>query len=79
MSCSASVDDPNQIIFNAYQVIPCYNFKTYIRHQHDDHLDGNLVLTHETLLKMAKSKHDWLVSKKKWRAKSPNDCPKHFA
>ncbi len=73
MSRGASVDDPIQILFDAYQVVPCYNFQTYIGRQYDDYLDGKLALTHEVLLKMAKTKYDWLVSKKKWGAKSPND------
>jgi hypothetical protein len=73
LSRGASVDDPIQILFDAYQVVPCYNFQTYIGRQYDDYLDGKLALTHEVLLKMAKTKYDWLVSKKKWGAKSPND------
>ncbi len=31
------------------------------------------MLTHDVLLMMAKTKYDWLVSKKKWGAKSPDD------
>ncbi len=73
MSRGASVDDPIQILFNAYQVVPCYNFQTYIGRQYDNYLDGKLTLTHEVLLKMTKTKYDWLVSKKKWGAKSPDD------
>ncbi len=53
--------------------MPCYNFQVYIGHQYEDYLDGKLVLTHDVLLKMAKTKYDWLVSKKKWGAKSPDD------
>jgi hypothetical protein len=74
LSRGASVDDPIQILFDAYQIVPCYNFQTYIGRQYDDYLDGKLVLTHhEALLKMAKAKYDWLVSKKKWGANSPDD------
>ncbi len=73
LSQGASVDDPIQILFDAYQVVPCYNFQTYIGRQYDDYLDGKLTLTHEALLKMAKTKYDWLVSTKKWGAKSPDD------
>ena len=74
LSRGASVDDPIQILFDAYQVVPCYNFQTYIGRQYDDYLDGRLTIAHhELLLKMAKTKYDWLVSKKKWGAKSPDD------
>jgi hypothetical protein len=27
----ASIDDPVGVLFEAYHVVPCYNFKTYIR------------------------------------------------
>jgi hypothetical protein len=73
LSCGASVNNPIQILFDAYQVVPCYNFQTYIGHQYEDYLDGKLTLTHEVLLKMAKTKYDWLVSKKYWGAKSPDN------
>jgi hypothetical protein len=73
LSRGASVDDPIQILFDAYQVVPCYNFQVYIGRQYEDYLDGKLVLTHNVLLKMAKTKYDWLVGKKKWGAKSPDD------
>ena len=64
LSRGASVDDPIQILFDAYQIVPCYNFQVYIGRQYEDYLDGKLTLTHEALLKMAKAKYDWLVSKK---------------
>jgi hypothetical protein len=70
----ATVDDPIQILFDAYEAVPCYNFKKYIKNQQNDYLDGKLAgLTHEALRKMAKSKFDWLVNKKKWGARSPED------
>ncbi len=54
--------------------MPCYNFKKYIENQQNNYLDGKLTgLTHESLRKMAKSKFDWLVNKKKWGARSPDD------
>ena len=73
LSRGASVDNPIQILFDAYQIVPCYNFQVYIGRQYKDYLDGKLVLTHDVLLKMAKTKYDWLVGKKKWGAKSPDD------
>ena len=70
----ATVDDPIQILFDAYLAVPCYNFKKYIEIQQDNYLDGNLIgLSHDALRKMAKSKFDWLVNKKKWGARSPDD------
>ena len=70
----ATVDDPIQILFDAYNAVPCYNFKKYIENQENDYLDGKLAgITHEALRKMAKSKFDWLVNKKKWGARSPDD------
>ena len=66
ISPGATVNDPIQILFNAYKAIPCYNFKRYIKDQHNDYLDGKLAgITHEALCKMAKSKFDYLVNKKK--------------
>jgi hypothetical protein len=38
----ATVNGPINIIFKAYLVVPCHNFKTYICHQHKDYLDGKL-------------------------------------
>jgi hypothetical protein len=62
----ATVDDPIQTLFDAYEAVPCYNFKKYIEQQQNDYLDGKLAgLTHEALRKMAKSKFDWLVNNKK--------------
>lgn len=70
----ATVDDPIQILFDAYNAVPCYNFKKYIESQENDYLDGKLAgITHDALRRMAKSKFDWLVNKKKWGARSPDD------
>jgi hypothetical protein len=69
----ATVDDPIGIIFEAYSVIPCYNFTTYMKKQHDDYLDGKLTVTHEALMVSAKAKMDYLKLKGKWGAKSPHN------
>ena len=71
----ATVDDPIQILFNAYLAVPCYNFKKYIKIQQDNNLlNGNLMgLSHDALHKMAKSKFNWLINKKKWGARSPDN------
>jgi hypothetical protein len=42
--------------------------------KHDEYLDGNLTsLTHEAMMSMAKCKFDFLKTKGKWGAKSPDD------
>ena len=42
ISRGATVDDPVQILFDAYDAVPCYNFKKYIMNQQDAYLDGKL-------------------------------------
>jgi len=70
----ATLDDPIGILFEAYLLVPCYNFTKYIGTKHDEYLDGNLSsLTHETMMSMTKCKFDFLKTKGKWGAKSPND------
>jgi hypothetical protein len=70
----ATLDDPIGILFEAYLLVPCYNFTKYISTKHNDYLDGNLTgLTHQALMSMAKRKFDFLKTKGKWGAKSPND------
>ena len=36
-----TVKDPIGIVFEAYSVIPCYDFMTYMKHQHNNYLDKN--------------------------------------
>ncbi len=69
----ATADNPIGIIFEAYSVVPCYNFTTYMKRQHDNYLDGKLTVTHEALMVSAKAKMDYLKLKGKWGAKSPDD------
>jgi hypothetical protein len=70
----ANVDDPVGLLFEAYHVVPCYNFKTYIRRHYDDYLNSKLInLTHEALMTSALRKYDWLRQKGQWGAKSPDD------
>ncbi len=55
-------------------MVPCYNFTKYIGTKHDEYLDGNLTsLTHQAMMSMAKCKFDFLKTKGKWGAKSPDD------
>ncbi len=55
----ATVDDPISILLEAYLVVPCHHFKSYIHQQHEDYLDGKLTnITHEALITSAKRKFD---------------------
>jgi hypothetical protein len=66
------VDDPIGILFEAYLVAPWHNFKSYIRRQHKDYLDGKLTaITHEALMTSAKCKFDRLKTKGLWGVNSP--------
>jgi len=70
----ATLDNPISILFEAYFLVPCYNFTKYMSTKHDEYLDGNLSgLTHEAMKSMAKRKFDFLKTKGKWGAKSPDD------
>jgi hypothetical protein len=42
----ATINNSIGIIFEAYSVVPCYNFTTYMKRQHDDYLDGKRTITH---------------------------------
>ncbi len=70
----ATLNDPIGILFEAYLLVPCYNFTKYISTKHDEYLDRNLTsLTHQAMMSMAKCKFDFLKMKGKWGAKSPDD------
>jgi hypothetical protein len=62
----ATLDDHIGILFEAYLLVPCYNFTKYIGTKHDEYLDENLSsLTHEAMMSMAKRKFDFLNTKGK--------------
>jgi hypothetical protein len=75
LACSANVNNPVGLLFDAYHVVSCYNFKMYIRRHYNDYLDGKLIinLTHEALMTSAMCKYDFLRQKGQWGAKSPDD------
>jgi hypothetical protein len=55
----ANVNDPVGLLFEAYHVVGCYNFKTYVKRHYDDYLDGKLIsFTHGTLMTSAMRKYD---------------------
>jgi hypothetical protein len=69
----ATIDNPIGILFQAYLVVPCLNFKTYNSHQHEDYLDGKLTtISHEALMTSAKCKFDSIITKGLLRRKSPD-------
>jgi hypothetical protein len=54
-----TIDNPTGILFDAYLVVPCHNFKTYICQQHKDYLNGKLTaITNDALMTSAKRKFD---------------------
>jgi hypothetical protein len=77
-----TVDNPIGILFEAYLVVPCHHFKSYICQQHEDYLNGKLTtITHKALVTSAKCKFDWLKTKGLWGSRIPrrqedccNDC-----
>ncbi len=69
-----TVDDPIGMLFAAYQVVPCVNFRIYINRMHEDYLDGkHLTMTHKSLMGMAKKRFTNLRNKGTWGAKSLDD------
>ncbi len=74
IASGATIDDPIGILFKAYLIAPCHNFKMYIHQQHKDYLDGKLTsITHKALMTSAKRKFNWLKTKGIWVARSPDD------
>jgi hypothetical protein len=74
LACGTTVDNPTGLLFDAYSVVSCHNFKEYIPCHHDDWLDGKLTgTTHKTLMTFATRKCDYLKTKGTWGAKSPGD------
>jgi hypothetical protein len=69
----ATVVNPLNILFNAYLVVSCYHFKTYMKQKHNGYLGGTLSLTHEVLMAFAKAHFDYLKNTGQWDAKSPDD------
>ena len=52
----AMVDNPVNILFAAYMVVPCHNFRSYIKCKQDAYTDGTLTLTHEELIMLRTNK-----------------------
>ncbi len=73
----STVDDPIAKLFNAYLIIPDYNFKLYIAKKQDDYHDGNLgaSITHENLMAQATAKFTYLTTRKIWGSKFQRRVP----
>jgi hypothetical protein len=69
----ATVDDPVNILFSAYMVIPCNNFRSYIKHKQDAYTDGTLTFMHKELITLATNKFNLLKQEGMWGAKSPDE------
>jgi len=69
----ATVHNPLGMLFNAYLVIPCYHFRTYMKQKHNGYLNRSLTMTHKALMASGKAYFDWLKNRGQWGAKSPDD------
>ncbi len=49
IACGATVDDPVNILFSAYMVVPCHKFRSYIKRKQDAYTDGTLTLMHKDI------------------------------
>jgi hypothetical protein len=74
----AVVDNPVDILFAAYMVVPCHNFRSYIEHKQNAYTDGTLTLTHKELIMLTTNKFNLLKQEGTWGAK-PSDKDKIVA
>jgi hypothetical protein len=72
IACGAIVNNPVDILFSAYMVVPCNNFRSYIKRKQDAYTDGTLTLMHEELIMLATNKFNLLKQEGTWGAKSPD-------
>ncbi len=73
MAHGASVNNPVNILFSSYAVVPCFKFRTYIKQKQDNYTDGSLKLTYEELILLATNNSNLLVQEGKWGTKSPDE------
>jgi hypothetical protein len=69
----ATVNGPIDILFAAYMVVPCHNFRSYIKCKEDAYTDGTLTLTHKELIMLATNKFNLLKQEGTWGAKTPDE------
>jgi hypothetical protein len=72
IACRATVDNPINILFSTYRVVPCHNFRSYIKRKQVVYTDGTLTLTHKELIMLATNKFNLLKQEGTWEAKSPD-------
>jgi hypothetical protein len=73
IACGEMVNDPFNILFVAYMVVPCHNFRSYIKRKQDAYMDGTLILTHKELIMLVTNKFNLLKKEGMWGAKSPDE------
>jgi hypothetical protein len=73
IACGATVDNPVNILFFAYMIVPCNNFRSYIKRKQYAYTDGTLTLTHKVLIMLATNKFNLLKQEGTWGAKSPDE------
>ena len=70
IACGAGVDNPVDILFTAYAVIPWALFRLYIKNKADQHTGGMATFTHEELILLATNKYNLLMQTGEWGAKT---------
>jgi hypothetical protein len=68
----ATAGDPINILFSAYMVVQCNNFRSYIKRKQDAYTDGTLTQTHKELIMLATNKFNLLKQEGTCGAKSPD-------
>jgi hypothetical protein len=66
----ATVNNPVNILFTAYSVVPCAHLCLYIKGKHDDYNNGTATYTHEELILLTSNKYNLLVQEGIFGAKS---------
>ncbi len=69
----ATVDNPVDILFAAYMVVPCHTFRSYIKQKQDAYTDGTFTFTHKELIMLATNKFNLLKQEGLWGAKSQDE------
>ncbi len=70
IACRSMVNNPVDILFPMYTVVPCHNFRSSIKRKQNVYTDGTLTLTHTELIMFATNKFNLLKQEGTWRAKS---------
>ncbi len=73
IACGATINNPVNILFSAYMIVPCNNFRSYIKCKQDAYTDGTLTLTHKELIMLATNMFNLLKQEGMWEAKSPDE------